>query len=66
MGIENIILIVVGIFSFSGGFFDWEWFMNHYRARALIQLLRTRTNARLFYMILGLAITISGLTIRFD
>jgi hypothetical protein len=59
-----LLLVLAGLFAMAGGVFDWEWFMNNRKAQALVNLLG-RGGARLFYVILGLAIAILGLLITF-
>lgn len=48
-----------GLFSLLGAGLDWEWFMNHRKARFLTAIL-TRTGARYFYGLLGLALVVLG------
>ena len=47
-------LVFVGGFSIVGALFDWDWFMTHRRARFLTKIVRSRRNARIFYVVLGL------------
>ncbi|MEO1134086.1 MAG: immunity 17 family protein [Cyanobacteria bacterium J06639_1] len=60
-----ILLILAGLFSAAGGFFNWNWFMNSRRAR-FFSAIMTRTGARIFYVILGLAIAGLGVKILID
>jgi hypothetical protein len=39
--------------------FDWEWFMNHPKARFMSAVL-TRTGARTFYAVLGVVSIVFG------
>jgi hypothetical protein len=55
----GLLLIALGIFAASGGIFDWDWFMNNYKARFLSAFL-TRNGARIFYVILGLSAFVFG------
>lgn len=48
-----------GIFSFCGGLFDWDWFMNSRKAQSLSRLI-SRSGARIFYCALGIFITVLG------
>ena len=59
MNLIGWIFIVVGIFSTLGGVFNWEWFMNARKARFIVQIF-SRTGARIFYIILGLALASLG------
>jgi hypothetical protein len=49
------VLVAVGLFSILGGVMNWEWFMNHRKARFVVWVFG-RTGARAFYVILGLGI----------
>jgi hypothetical protein len=61
MGFESVILILVGLFSLAGGVFDWDWFMNNRRAVLMARILGGRRNARIFYVILGIGVTVLGI-----
>lgn len=54
------VLVAVGVFSISGSVFNWEWFMNHRKARFFSNLLG-RAGARIFYGILGIAFIVLGI-----
>ena len=60
----GLLLVAAGLFSITGGLFNWEWFMNSRKARGVVKLLG-RNGARVFYCFLGLAITILGLLATF-
>lgn len=49
----------VGVFAICGGVFDWDFFMNHRKARFFIRLLG-RTGARIFYGLLGSGLVVTG------
>lgn len=53
------LLIGIGIFALCGAIMDWDWFMNHRKARFFVQIFG-RTGARIFYGLLGTAIIIAG------
>jgi hypothetical protein len=53
----NAVIFLVGIFSMAGGFLNWDWFMNDYKARIFVKLLG-RDGARIFYILLGIALAI--------
>lgn len=52
-------LVAAGLFSICGAAFDWDFFMNHRKARFLVSVLG-RTGARVFYFLIGLVVTILG------
>ncbi len=58
------ILVAVGLFSAVCAAFDFEWFMNHRKARFFVKILG-RTGARIFYIVLGAAILVLGGLILF-
>ncbi len=60
----GLLLALAGLFAIAGGVFNWEWFMSNRKARTLVRLLG-RSGARIFYCLLGSAITILGLLITF-
>lgn len=59
MDLRGLILVSAGLFTAAGGILNWEWFMNHRKARFMCALL-TRTGARIFYGILGFGIAVIG------
>lgn len=59
---RGFIFLFIGLFSFCGGFFGWNWFLNHRKARGLIRLIGLNA-ARIFYMVLGAGFTITGVLI---
>ena len=61
----GFILIAVGLFSFAGGLFNWNWFMNTSRARALVRSIRS-VGARVFYIVLGLIVIVFGVFLAFN
>jgi hypothetical protein len=60
----GLLLVLAGFFSIAGGVFNWEWFLACRKARTLVKFLG-RGGARIFYCLLGSAITILGLLITF-
>ena len=48
-----------GVFAICGAAFDWEWFMNHRKARLFVRLLG-RGGARVLYGVLGTAMVVVG------
>ena len=59
-----LLLVLGGLFAIAGAVFNWDWFIGSRKARALVSLLG-RSGARIFYCILGLAISILGLLVTF-
>ena len=64
MNFTGLLLILAGLFSVAGASFDWEWFMNHRKARLFTKLLG-RTGARIFYGLLGFVIAVLGVFTMF-
>lgn len=59
---RGLFLVAAGLFAAAGGIFNWEWFMNHRKARFMCTIL-TRTGARIFYIALGAVLAVLGLAI---
>ena len=49
----TIIFIGAGIFSICGAVFDWDWFMNNYKARPFMKIFG-RTGTRIIYALIGI------------
>lgn len=58
----GLILVAAGLFSICGAAFDWDFFINHRKARFFVATFG-RTGARVFYGILGFVIVILGVLI---
>lgn len=58
----GLFIVAAGLFSLAGGVYNWEWFMNHRKARFMSTIL-SRTGARIFYVILGLVLVGFGILI---
>jgi hypothetical protein len=58
------ILVVCGVFAICGSLMNWEWFMNHRKARFMTRMLG-RGGTRIFYGLLGTALVVLGLLIAF-
>ncbi|MBN1872655.1 MAG: immunity 17 family protein [Anaerolineae bacterium] len=56
----GFLVLLIGIFTLAGAFFDWEWFMNNRRARLLVTLF-SRDGARIFCAALGIFFIILSL-----
>lgn len=50
----GLLIVAGGLFTAGCGIFDWEWAMNNRRARLLSAMI-TRSGARVFYVVLGVA-----------
>jgi small neutral amino acid transporter SnatA (MarC family) len=55
----GLIVIAMGLFSLLGAILDWDWYMNHRKARFIVKILG-RKGARIFYAILGLGLIVLG------
>lgn len=55
----GLLLAAAGVFSFCGGALDWSFFMESRKARFFVAIL-SRTGARIFYVLLGLALVVFG------
>jgi hypothetical protein len=66
MDISALLIIFAGLFAICCAGLDLDWFMENYKARFMSDILGGRARARIFYMILGLIITIIGFLIAFD
>ena len=55
----GLFLVAGGLFSILGGILNWEWFMNHHKARFMCAILG-REGARAFYVLLGGIIAVIG------
>ena len=55
----GLAFVVIGMFSIAGGACNWDWFMNHHRARMICSIL-SRGGARVFYVVLGVAFVVFG------
>ena len=56
---EGFVLMAAGLFSIVGGITNWNWFMEHKKARFFVKVF-TRTGARIFYCVIGAAIALVG------
>ena len=52
-------LVAGGIFAIAGAAFNWEWFMTARKARFIVAIAG-RTGARIFYGVLGIALSVAG------
>jgi hypothetical protein len=65
MNATGLIFVAAGIFSICGAAFDWDWFINSYKARFFVAIFG-RTGARIFYGLLGIAIVVMGALMMLD
>ena len=54
MGVFEAFIIALGVLSVCAAVLDWEWYMNHRKARLLISVIG-RPAARAIYVLFGLA-----------
>ncbi len=59
MNFTGFILIGAGAFSVFCSIKDYDWFMEHRKARLLVKLLK-RNGARIFYTLLGAGLIVFG------
>ena len=50
----DIVFAVFGLLAIAGAAFDWDWFMEHRRARRMTSLLGSRDRTRVVYAVVGL------------
>jgi hypothetical protein len=55
----GFLFIAGGLFSAGAAVADWEWFMNHPKARLWCSIFG-RGGARFFYVVLGIALIVLG------
>ena len=49
------LFVLIGSLIAAGAVFEWDWFMNRRRVRGVYTVMG-RTGARIFYIVLGLAV----------
>jgi hypothetical protein len=59
MNVWGLVFVAAGAFTVAGGAMDWEWFMNHHKARFICSVLG-RNGARVFYVLFGMAFVVLG------
>ena len=59
MDVFGLVPLITGLFAIVCAAVDFDWYMNHRKARVFCTLL-TRTGARVFYIVLGLGLTVLG------
>lgn len=55
----SLALLLIGIFSIGGSYFNWEFFFNNRKAKRLVNIIG-RKGARVFYFVLGLIFVTAG------
>lgn len=58
----GIVIAILGAVAAAAGLFDWEWFMNHRKARRLTSWIG-RGPARAVYVSLGVVAIVTGILI---
>jgi small neutral amino acid transporter SnatA (MarC family) len=64
MNYYGIVFIVGGLFSIVCAAMDFDWFMNHRRARFFVRVFK-RNGARIFYVVIGLVLAALGFLLLF-
>jgi hypothetical protein len=59
------LMAAAGLFVLAGSAFNWDWYWRRRRTQVWVDLLG-RTGARIFYAILGLAVSVGGVLIAAD
>ncbi|MDR2903241.1 MAG: immunity 17 family protein [Clostridiales bacterium] len=57
--LKSIIIVSCGLFSIICAALDLDWFMENRKARFIVMLFK-RNGARVFYIVLGLLVILSG------
>jgi hypothetical protein len=63
MSAANIFVGAAGLVTLLGALFDWDWFMEHRKARFFTEMLG-RGGARVFYGVLGVVLVFVALTVQ--
>tara|TARA_Y100001968_G_C19352372_1_gene715332 strand:+ start:305 stop:502 length:198 start_codon:yes stop_codon:yes gene_type:complete len=58
----SIFFILAGLFTLFAAQSNWNWFWNHPRAKGIIWIFRGRKGARVFYLIIGVALLVGGIS----
>ncbi len=56
----NIIFILIGVFTFCGAWFEWNFFFKSRKAQTIVKLFGMK-GAKIFYLVLGIAFFSVGL-----
>lgn len=59
MNPAGLLFVAMGIFALCGAGLDWNWFMNHRKARFLVWIFG-RNGARLVYGLVGCLLIVLG------
>ena len=57
--VMGLLFVAIGLFAICGADYNWDWFMNHRKARFFVAVFK-RTGARIFYILLGGGLTTLG------
>jgi membrane associated rhomboid family serine protease len=55
----GLLFVFCGLFAVAGSVCEWDWFLNHRKARMVAALIG-RTGTRVFYVVLGGGLAIFG------
>jgi hypothetical protein len=61
---KSILIFAIGLFCLLSSLKNWDFFFNNYKMRFLISIFGRR-GVRIFYAILGTALSISGIIFLF-
>lgn len=62
MNPSGLLLVAIGAFVACAAGFDWDFFMNNYKARGVVWLFG-RNGARIFYGLIGVGFIVGGLLV---
>ena len=65
MNLWALLLVAVGALVVCSAIFEYDWFMQHRKARFVVGLIG-RNGARVMYVFLGLAVSTLGLLMVFN
>lgn len=55
----SIFLVIAGIFSMGGAYFEWGFFFNYKKVKRLVEVLGKK-GARIVYFVLGVILVLVG------
>ncbi|MBN1514992.1 immunity 17 family protein [Candidatus Sumerlaeota bacterium] len=59
MNPAGFIIIAIGLFAITGAVMDWDWYMEHRKARLVVKFFG-RNGARIFYAVVGALFCVMG------
>jgi hypothetical protein len=61
---QGLFFVAAGVFAILGAVLEWGFFMNHHKARFLVNMFG-RNGTRAFYVALGLMLVVGGALFSF-